>query len=65
MEVCLQIYFHSAGSAMHRFEGNAAGHLVDWTLCKMHTALGIVHITLYYIVQDASSNLDTAGELYL
>ena len=50
---------------MHRFEGNAAGDLVDWTLCKMHTALGIVHITLHYIVQDASSYLDTAGELNL
>ena len=62
VELCLQIYLHRV---VYRVEGNTAGDLVDWTLCKMHTALGIVHITLHYIVQDASNNLDTAGELNL
>ena len=62
MELCLQIYLHRV---VYRVEGNTAGDLVDWTLCKMHTASGIVHITLHYIVQDASNNLDTAGELNL
>ena len=62
VELCLQICLHRV---VYRVEGNTAGDLVDWTLCKMHTALGIVHITLHYIVQDASNNHDTAGELNL